>query len=118
MSQNKRIKQERFFNNAGLIKPDLHYHIDTLSRLDWEEISHRNARCILRDAYCISTLYKTKNLILRFRKDLHKHQITLIRQVLTKHILLFSTATQIFHGKKKSCYRWFSVVSFKFLVTA
>jgi hypothetical protein len=30
----------RFFNNAGPIKPKLHYHIDPLHRLDWEEISH------------------------------------------------------------------------------
>jgi hypothetical protein len=29
---------ERFFNNAGPTKPDLHYHIDPLTRLDWEEI--------------------------------------------------------------------------------
>ncbi len=29
---------ERFFNNAGPIKPELHYHIDLLNRLDWEEI--------------------------------------------------------------------------------
>ena len=29
---------ERFFNNAGPIKPELHYHIDPLTRLDWEEI--------------------------------------------------------------------------------
>ena len=27
-----------FFNNAGPIKPELHYHIDLLQRLDWEEI--------------------------------------------------------------------------------
>ena len=29
---------ERFFNTAGPIKPELHYHIDPLSRLDWEEV--------------------------------------------------------------------------------
>ncbi|MDR0311655.1 MAG: ATP-binding protein, partial [Acidobacteriota bacterium] len=29
---------ERFFNNAGPIKPELHYHIDPLTRLDWEEV--------------------------------------------------------------------------------
>jgi len=31
---------ERFFNTAGPTKPDLHYHLDPLSRLDWEEIGH------------------------------------------------------------------------------
>ncbi|MFT4928886.1 MAG: hypothetical protein ACI8WB_005006 [Phenylobacterium sp.] len=29
---------KRFFTTAGPIKADLHYHIDPLSRLDWEEI--------------------------------------------------------------------------------
>ncbi len=29
---------ERFFNNAGPTKPELHYHIDPLTRLDWDEI--------------------------------------------------------------------------------
>ncbi|MDR2430482.1 MAG: hypothetical protein LBD14_06330, partial [Puniceicoccales bacterium] len=29
---------ERFFNNAGPIKPERHYHIDMLSRVDWPEI--------------------------------------------------------------------------------
>ncbi|MBE0507157.1 MAG: AAA-like domain-containing protein [Marinospirillum sp.] len=29
---------KRFFNNAGPIKPELHYHLDPLQRLDWEEI--------------------------------------------------------------------------------
>jgi len=29
---------ERFFNNAGPIKPELHYHIDPLKRLDWDEV--------------------------------------------------------------------------------
>ncbi|WP_075879276.1 ATP-binding protein [Vreelandella massiliensis] len=29
---------ERFFNNAGPTKPDKHYHIDPLMRVDWEEI--------------------------------------------------------------------------------
>ena len=29
---------ERFFNNAGPIIPEDHYHIDMLSRVDWEEI--------------------------------------------------------------------------------
>lgn len=28
----------KFFNNAGPIKPELHYHLDPLQRLDWEEI--------------------------------------------------------------------------------
>ena len=31
---------ERFFNNAGPIKPERHYHIDMLSRVDWAEIQH------------------------------------------------------------------------------
>lgn len=31
---------ERFFNTAGPTKPDLHYHIDPLTRLDWDEIGH------------------------------------------------------------------------------
>jgi len=29
---------ELSFNNAGPIKPGLHYHIDPLTRLDWEEV--------------------------------------------------------------------------------
>ncbi|MDR2690406.1 MAG: ATP-binding protein, partial [Azoarcus sp.] len=29
---------ERFFNNAGPIQPENHYHIDPLTRLDWAEI--------------------------------------------------------------------------------
>ncbi|MDR0378886.1 MAG: ATP-binding protein, partial [Candidatus Accumulibacter sp.] len=29
---------ERFFNNAGPIQPENHYHIDPLTRLDWGEI--------------------------------------------------------------------------------
>jgi DNA polymerase III delta prime subunit len=29
---------EKFFNTAGPIKPDLHYQIDPLERVDWEEI--------------------------------------------------------------------------------
>jgi len=29
---------ERSFNNAGPIKQELHYHIDPLTRLDWEEV--------------------------------------------------------------------------------
>jgi hypothetical protein len=28
----------RFFNNAGPIKPELHYHLPPLQRLDWEEV--------------------------------------------------------------------------------
>ena len=28
----------RFFNNAGPIKPEMHYHLPLLQRLDWEEI--------------------------------------------------------------------------------
>ncbi|MBS7348972.1 MAG: AAA family ATPase [Comamonas sp.] len=31
---------ERFFNTAGPTKPDLHYHLDPLHRLDWEELQH------------------------------------------------------------------------------
>ena len=31
---------ERFFNNAGPTVPSDHYHIDPLTRLDWEEIQH------------------------------------------------------------------------------
>ena len=31
---------ERFFNTAGPTKPDLHYHLDPLTRLDWVEIEH------------------------------------------------------------------------------
>ncbi|WP_075881511.1 AAA family ATPase [Vreelandella massiliensis] len=31
---------ERFFNNAGPTVPADHYHIDPLSRVDWEEIEH------------------------------------------------------------------------------
>lgn len=34
---------ERFFNNAGPIKSELHYHINPLLRVDWEEISHHIA---------------------------------------------------------------------------
>lgn len=30
----------RFFNNAGPIKPEMHYAIDPLHRIDWEEISN------------------------------------------------------------------------------
>lgn len=30
---------EKFFNNAGPTKKDINYHIDLLSRVDWEEIS-------------------------------------------------------------------------------
>ncbi|MBE0508656.1 MAG: ATP-binding protein [Marinospirillum sp.] len=29
---------EKFFNNAGPIKPELHHHLDLLHRLDWDEI--------------------------------------------------------------------------------
>ncbi len=29
---------QRFFNNAGPIKPEMHYHLPPLQRLDWEEI--------------------------------------------------------------------------------
>ncbi|MDR0702206.1 MAG: hypothetical protein LBF61_07345 [Azoarcus sp.] len=29
---------ERFFNNAGPIQPENHYHIDPLTRLDWAEV--------------------------------------------------------------------------------
>ncbi|MBK1734171.1 hypothetical protein CKO15_02510 [Halorhodospira abdelmalekii] len=29
---------ERFFNNAGPTKPEDHYHIDPLARVDWDEI--------------------------------------------------------------------------------
>ncbi|RQD76220.1 AAA-like domain-containing protein, partial [Desulfonatronospira sp. MSAO_Bac3] len=29
----------RFFNNAGPVKPEIHYTIDPLQRVDWEEIS-------------------------------------------------------------------------------
>lgn len=29
---------ERFFNNAGPIKPELHYHLDPLHRIDWDEV--------------------------------------------------------------------------------
>ncbi|MFW6004989.1 MAG: ATP-binding protein, partial [Desulfonatronovibrionaceae bacterium] len=29
----------RFFNNAGPVKPEIHYTIDPLHRVDWEEIS-------------------------------------------------------------------------------
>ena len=28
----------KFFNTAGPIKPELHYHIPSLERVDWEEI--------------------------------------------------------------------------------
>lgn len=31
---------EKFFNTAGPTKPDLHYQLDPLQRLDWEEIKH------------------------------------------------------------------------------
>ncbi|NOG32901.1 ATP-binding protein [Halomonas sp. TBZ9] len=31
---------ERFFNNAGPTKPNKHYHIDPLSRVDWDDIKH------------------------------------------------------------------------------
>lgn len=31
---------ERFFNTAGPTKPDLHYHLPPLQRLDWEEVGH------------------------------------------------------------------------------
>ena len=31
---------DRFFNNAGPTIPEDHYHIDPLTRLDWEEIQH------------------------------------------------------------------------------
>lgn len=31
---------ERFFNNAGPTVPADHYHIDPLSRVDWEEVEH------------------------------------------------------------------------------
>lgn len=30
---------ERFFNNAGPIKPELHYQLDLLHRIDWAEVS-------------------------------------------------------------------------------
>ncbi|MFN2344053.1 MAG: ATP-binding protein, partial [Desulfonatronovibrio sp.] len=30
---------DRFFNNAGPVKPEIHYTIDPLKRVDWEEIS-------------------------------------------------------------------------------
>ncbi|QFY88671.1 AAA-like domain-containing protein [Magnetovirga frankeli] len=29
---------QRFFNNAGPIKPEMHYHLPLLQRLDWDEI--------------------------------------------------------------------------------
>ncbi|MBK5969241.1 MULTISPECIES: AAA family ATPase [Thiorhodovibrio] len=29
---------QKFFNNAGPIKPEMHYHLPLLQRLDWEEI--------------------------------------------------------------------------------
>ncbi|WP_328986127.1 AAA family ATPase [Thiorhodovibrio winogradskyi] len=29
---------QRFFNNAGPIKPEMHYHLPRLQRLDWEEV--------------------------------------------------------------------------------
>ena len=29
---------QRFFNNAGPIKPEMHYHLPLLQRLDWEEV--------------------------------------------------------------------------------
>ncbi|MEA3642406.1 MAG: ATP-binding protein [Lamprobacter sp.] len=29
---------QRFFNNAGPIKPQLHYHLPRLQRLDWDEV--------------------------------------------------------------------------------
>jgi hypothetical protein len=29
---------EKFFNTAGPISPDLHYHIPSLERIDWPEI--------------------------------------------------------------------------------
>ncbi|ANB02738.1 AAA family ATPase [Ectothiorhodospira sp. BSL-9] len=28
----------RFFNNAGPVKPELHHHIDPLTRVDWEDV--------------------------------------------------------------------------------
>ena len=31
---------EHFFNTAGPTKPDLHYHLDPLARVDWPEIQH------------------------------------------------------------------------------
>ena len=31
---------EYFFNTAGPTKPDLHYHLDPLHRLDWVELEH------------------------------------------------------------------------------
>ncbi|MDR0634065.1 MAG: hypothetical protein LBF91_03715, partial [Azoarcus sp.] len=31
----KGIRMERFFNTAGPIIPEDHYHIDMLSRVDW-----------------------------------------------------------------------------------
>ncbi|MBK1735434.1 hypothetical protein CKO15_09090 [Halorhodospira abdelmalekii] len=31
---------ERFFNNAGPTKTDQHYHIDPLTRIDWEDVEH------------------------------------------------------------------------------
>ena len=31
---------DKFFNTAGPTKPDLHYHLDPLHRLDWDEIQH------------------------------------------------------------------------------
>ncbi|MFC4622294.1 ATP-binding protein [Comamonas nitrativorans] len=31
---------ERFFNTAGPTKPDLHYQLDPLQRLDWDEVRH------------------------------------------------------------------------------
>jgi len=37
-SMNGMTYMKRFFNNAGPIKPELHYHINPLTRLDWEEI--------------------------------------------------------------------------------
>ncbi len=29
---------QRFFNNAGPIKPEMHYHLPLLQRLDWDEV--------------------------------------------------------------------------------
>ena len=43
MIQDKKTIQERFFSNAGPIKPELHYHINPLLRVDWEEVSHHIA---------------------------------------------------------------------------
>jgi hypothetical protein len=36
----KKPVMERFFNNAGPIQPENHYHIDPLTRLDWADIRH------------------------------------------------------------------------------